>query len=50
MMSNNCRSAPVVNGHLLIEEASGEYSSEFRKLYKKGGNHPASNVMIDFFI
>jgi hypothetical protein len=28
MMSNNHRSAPVINDHLPIEEASGEYSSD----------------------
>jgi hypothetical protein len=31
MMSNNCRSAPVINDHLPIEEASGEYSSDRKK-------------------
>jgi hypothetical protein len=40
MMRNNGRSAPVINDHLPIEEASGEYSSD----------HPASNVTINFFI
>jgi hypothetical protein len=50
MMSNNRRSAPVSNDHMLIEEASGEYSSDCRKLEKNGGNHPASNITIDFFI
>jgi hypothetical protein len=32
MMNKNCRSAPVINDHLPIEEASGEYSSDYRKL------------------
>jgi hypothetical protein len=35
---------------LLIEETSGEYSSDRKKTRKNGGNHPASNVTIDFFI
>ncbi len=34
MMNNNRRSAPVINDHLPIEEASGEYSSNRRKLEK----------------
>jgi hypothetical protein len=34
MMSNNRRSAPVINDHLPIEEASGEYSSDRKKLEK----------------
>ncbi len=34
MMSNNHRSAPVINDYLPIEEASGEYSSDCRKLNK----------------
>jgi hypothetical protein len=34
MMSNNRRSALVINDHSLIEEASGEYSSDRRKLEK----------------
>jgi hypothetical protein len=48
MMSNNRSSAPVINDHLPIEEASAEYSSDCRKL--NGGNHPANNITIDFFI
>jgi hypothetical protein len=32
MMSNNSISAPVINDHLPIEEASGEYNSDRRKL------------------
>jgi hypothetical protein len=32
MMSNNRRSALVINDHLPIEEASGEYSSDHKKL------------------
>jgi hypothetical protein len=40
----------VINDNLAIEEASGKYSSDKRKLEKTRGNHPASNVMIDFFI
>jgi hypothetical protein len=34
MMSNNRRSAPVINDHLPIEEVSGEYSSDHKKLEK----------------
>jgi hypothetical protein len=40
----------VINDHLPIEEAGGEYSSDRKKTKKNGGNHPASNVTIDFFI
>ncbi len=32
MMSNNHRLAPVINDHLPIEEESGEYSSDRKKL------------------
>jgi hypothetical protein len=31
MMSNNRRSAPAINDHLPIEEASGEYGSDRKK-------------------
>jgi hypothetical protein len=34
MMSNNRRSAPVINDQLLIEEVSGEYSPDRKKLEK----------------
>jgi hypothetical protein len=34
MMSNNCRSAPVINDHMPIDEASKEYSSDCIKLEK----------------
>jgi hypothetical protein len=34
MMSNNRRLAQVINDHLPIEEASGEYSSDHKKLKK----------------
>jgi hypothetical protein len=34
MMSNNRRSTPVINDHLPIEEPSGEYSSDRKKLEK----------------
>jgi hypothetical protein len=34
MISNNRRWAPVINNHWPIEEASGEYSSDCRKLEK----------------
>jgi hypothetical protein len=34
MMSNNRRSAPAINDHLPIEEASGENSSDRKKLGK----------------
>jgi hypothetical protein len=50
MMSNNRKSALVINDHLPLEETSGEYSSDRKRLEKKCGNHPASNVTIDFFI
>ncbi len=50
MMSNNRRLALVINDHLPIEEASGGYSSDRKKTRKNGGNHPASNATIDFFI
>jgi hypothetical protein len=30
-MSNNSSSAPMINDHLPIEEASGKYSSDHRK-------------------
>jgi hypothetical protein len=32
MMSNNRRSVPVINDHLPIEELSGDYSSDRKKL------------------
>jgi hypothetical protein len=32
MMINNRRLAPVINDHLPIEEASGEYNSDHRKI------------------
>jgi hypothetical protein len=50
LMSNNCRLAPVINDHLPKGEGSGEYSFDRRKLEKNYGNHPASNITIDFFI
>jgi hypothetical protein len=34
LMRKNHRSAPVINDHLPIEEASGEYSSDSKKLDK----------------
>jgi hypothetical protein len=34
MMSNNRRSAPVIDDHLPIEEAIGQYSSDRKKLEK----------------
>jgi hypothetical protein len=34
MASNNRRSALVINDHLPIEEASGEYSSDRKKIKK----------------
>jgi hypothetical protein len=34
MMSNNRRSAPVINDHLPIEETSGDYSSDRKRLEK----------------
>jgi hypothetical protein len=40
----------MINDFLPIEEASGEYSSDRRKLFKNGGNYPANKVTIDFFI
>jgi hypothetical protein len=50
MMGNNRRSTMVINDHLPIEETSGEHSSDRKRIKKNGGNHPASNVTIDFFI
>jgi hypothetical protein len=50
MISNNCRSTTVINDHLPIEETSGENSSDRKRLQRNCGNHPASNVTIDFFI
>jgi hypothetical protein len=34
MMSNNRRSAPVINDQLLLEETSGDYSSDRKRLEK----------------
>jgi hypothetical protein len=34
MMSNNRRSTTVINDHLPIEESSGEYSSDRKRLEK----------------
>jgi hypothetical protein len=34
MMSNNRRSSPVINAHLLIDQAGGSYSSDRRKFEK----------------
>jgi hypothetical protein len=34
MMSNNRRSTKVINDHLPIEETSGEYSSDRKRLEK----------------
>jgi hypothetical protein len=34
MMSNNHRPALVINDHMPIEQASGEYSSDLKKLEK----------------
>jgi hypothetical protein len=34
MMSNNHRSTPVINDHLPIEETSGEYDSDHKRLEK----------------
>ncbi len=34
MMSNNRRLVPVINDHLPIEEVSGEYSSDCKKIEK----------------
>jgi hypothetical protein len=50
MMSNNRRLAPVINCHLPIEEASGEYSSDRKKLEKMAAIILPSNVTINFFI
>jgi hypothetical protein len=46
MMSNSRRSSPVINAYLLIVQAGGSYCSDL----KNGGNHPVSNIMLDFFI
>ncbi len=37
MMSNNHRSTTVINDHLPIEETSGEYSSDRKRLEKMAG-------------
>ncbi len=50
MLCNNSRLAPVIHDHLLIEEASGEYSSDHRKLKKMTAIIQKVTVMIDFFI
>jgi hypothetical protein len=50
MTSNNRRTAPVINAHLPIGEASEEYSSDRKKTQKNGGNQSASNVTINFLI
>jgi hypothetical protein len=50
MKSNNPRSAPVINDHLLIVQVSGEYSSDRRKVEKTAAITPAMNIMINFFI
>ncbi len=50
MTSNNRRSAPVMDDHLPIEEASGGHNSNRRNFAKKVGYYPASNVTLDFFI
>jgi hypothetical protein len=50
MMSKNCRLTTLINDHLPIEETSEEYSSDRKRLAKNGGNHPASNITIDFFM
>jgi hypothetical protein len=34
MMSNNRKSTTVINDHFLIEETSGEYSSDHKRLEK----------------
>jgi hypothetical protein len=40
----------VINDYLPIEDTSGEYSSDCKILKKNGGNHPASNITINFSI
>jgi hypothetical protein len=50
MMSNSRRSPPVINAHLPITEAGRSYFSDCRKLEKNGGNHPLSNITLEFFI
>jgi hypothetical protein len=49
MLSNNCRSAQVINAYLPIGKSGGEYSSDHRKL-KTWWQHPANNFILDFFI
>jgi hypothetical protein len=46
MMSNSRRSSLVINAHLPIDHAGGSYCSAL----KNGGNHPVSNIMLEFFI
>ncbi len=50
MMRNSCRSSPVINAHLPIDQAGGSYCSRSQKDLKNGGNHPVSNITLDFFI
>ncbi len=51
MMSNSCRSSPVINAHLPIDQAGGSYCSDRKKKgLKNGGNHSVSNITLEFFI
>jgi hypothetical protein len=49
MMSNNRRSAPVINDHLPIEKEA-ESTVLIAETRGNDGNHPASDIRIDFFI
>jgi hypothetical protein len=50
MMSNSRRSAPVMIAHLPIDQAGGKYGYDWRMIKESCGNHPASNIMLKFFI
>jgi hypothetical protein len=50
MMSNSHRSSPVINAHLPIDQAGISYYSDRRKCLKNGGDHPISNIKLEFFI
>jgi hypothetical protein len=46
MTSNNCRSPPVINDHLPIDKASGEYSSDRRKLKNRTCTKPMDGTYL----
>jgi hypothetical protein len=49
MIRINCRLAPVINDHLPIE-GQAESRVLLAENSKNGGNHPACNVTINFYI